>query len=96
MKAGLSPRTVLHHHRVIYEALKYTVKWGLVVRNVAEAVDAPRPERSQMNVMTPDDVPIFLDAAKGSPFYDFFFVKLFTGIITGGRPVKPDAVDLRW
>ncbi len=29
-KGGLSARTVLHHHRVLSEALAHAVKWGLV------------------------------------------------------------------
>jgi len=38
-KGGLSAQTVKHHHRVLSEALNHAVKWGLVIRNVANAVD---------------------------------------------------------
>lgn len=41
--AGLSARSVLHHHRVLSDALARAVKWGLVSRNPAKAVDPPRP-----------------------------------------------------
>ena len=50
-KGGLSSRTVHHHHRVLYEALRHGVKHGIIVRNVAEAVDPPlQGERFNPNV----------------------------------------------
>jgi Arm DNA-binding domain/Phage integrase, N-terminal SAM-like domain len=36
----LSPRTVLHHHRVLHEALAQAVRWGDLARN---PTDAGRP-----------------------------------------------------
>src|SRR5262249_51728525 len=41
-KGGLSARTVLHHHRVLREALHQAVRWQLLARNPADAVDPPR------------------------------------------------------
>ncbi|MCL6479626.1 MAG: Arm DNA-binding domain-containing protein, partial [Peptococcaceae bacterium] len=38
---GLSPTTVLFHHRIIHKALRQAVKWQLVGRNVADAVEPP-------------------------------------------------------
>lgn len=41
---GLSGRTVQYAHAVIHRALKQAVRWNLIVRNPADAVDAPRPQ----------------------------------------------------
>jgi len=38
---GLSPRTVQYVHVVMHRALKQAVRWGLVPRNITEAVDPP-------------------------------------------------------
>ena len=40
-EAGLAPRTVLHHHRVLREALAWAQRLQLVVTNPAEAVRPP-------------------------------------------------------
>lgn len=38
---GLSPRTVQYTHAVLHRALKQALRWGMVPRNVCEAVDRP-------------------------------------------------------
>ena len=50
-KGGLSAQTVLHHHRVLREALNQAVRWQLLARNPADAVEPPKPERQQMQVL---------------------------------------------
>ena len=47
-KGGLSAQTVLHFHRLLHRALGQAVKWQLLARNPADAVEAPRPERKEM------------------------------------------------
>jgi len=42
LDSGLSPRTVQYVHVLLYKALKQAVRWMLVPRNVAEAVDPPK------------------------------------------------------
>src|SRR5262249_21150710 len=41
-KEGLSDRSRLHTHRVVSKMLKHATQWGVVPRNVATMVDAPR------------------------------------------------------
>ncbi len=89
-KGGLSPRTVLHHHRVLSEALQHAVKWGLVARNVATAVDPPRPRTPQMVVMKPEEVKAFLESVRGSTHYPIFYLALATGMRRG------EILGLRW
>ena len=45
---GLSAQTVLHTHRGLREALNHAVKWGVLTRNPADAVDPPRPEDKEL------------------------------------------------
>lgn len=52
LQAGKSARSVRHLHVVLKLALKHAVRWGLVYRNVAEAVDPPRIH--QADVQPPD------------------------------------------
>ena len=45
---GLSPRTVHHLHRILKQALGQAVRWELLARNPADAVDPPKVERNAM------------------------------------------------
>jgi len=89
-KGGLSARSVLYHHRIISEALKHAVKMGLVARNIAEAVDPPRISRTRMNILKPEEISRFLDAARETRFYVFYCTLLYTGLRRG------EALALRW
>jgi integrase len=49
LDAGLSPSSVQCIHKTLHKALKQALRWGLVPRNVSEAVDPPsfvRPVRN--------------------------------------------------
>ena len=77
-KGGLSAQTVKHHHRVLYEALKHAVKHGLLIRNVGEAVDPPRPDGKEMSTLELDDVRTLLNAARETPYYTLFYTAIYT------------------
>ncbi|MCL6443602.1 MAG: site-specific integrase [Alicyclobacillus sp.] len=88
----LSARSILHAHRLIHSALDRALKWGLVARNVADAVDPPHPERHEITVWTPEDVAAFLEANEDAePRY---FVGFVLAIYTGMR--KGEILGLRW
>ncbi len=53
---GLSHRTVLHYHRLLHRVLAQAVKWKLVTRNVADAVDPPRPVHREMRALSEQQV----------------------------------------
>ncbi len=95
-KGGLSARSVQHLHRVLSEALNHAVKWGIVARNVANAVDPPRPVKKETATIAWEDVPRLLDEAKrlerssGLPYYMLFFTALHTGMRRG------ELLGLRW
>jgi integrase len=93
---GLSAQTVNHHHRVLSEALNHAVKWGLAIRNVASAVDPPRPFKREMATIQAEGIIRLLEEArkleKGSsiPYYTIFYTALHTGMRRG------ELLALRW
>jgi len=89
-KGGLSSTTVSHHHTCLHRALKMALRWGRISRNPADAVIPPRPQRSEMHTMTEDEINIFLEAAKKTPYYVLFYLALFTGMR------RSELLALRW
>jgi integrase len=90
LNEGLSARTVRYHHALIHVALQTAVKWGLVSRNVADAVDPPRIHRNEMQTWNEYEVNQFLEDAKESPYYPLFYTALFTGMR------RSELLALRW
>jgi integrase len=60
----LSRRTVFHAHRVLSEALKHAVRAGLIARNPADRTTPPKPERTEITTVAPDDMRKILDHLK--------------------------------
>ena len=87
---GLRPRTVLKHHRLLHEALSHAVRWQLIARNPADAVTAPRPERTEMRVMDADDTRQLLEEAANTLYHALIYVALATGARMG------ELLALRW
>ncbi|MBN2462361.1 MAG: site-specific integrase [Dehalococcoidia bacterium] len=89
-KGGLRSKTVRHHHVTLHDALESAVKWGLLSRNPADAVDPPRCQRSEMHTMNEDDIHTLLEAAKSTPYYALFYLALYTGMR------RSELLALRW
>ncbi len=87
---GQSARTALHCHRVLKQALGHALKWQLLARNPAEAVDPPRPERHEMPSFTSDEVRRLLSAADQTPHGPLVYVAVMTGLRMG------ELLGLRW
>lgn len=71
-------------------ALQTALKWGLVARNVADAVDPPRGGRTDMQTWNEYEMGTFLEAAKGTPYYCLFYLSLYTGAR------RSELLALRW
>ena len=87
---GLSPRTVHHMHRLIRQSLAQAVKWELLARNPADAVDPPRVERTAMNTYTLPQTGELIDAMRGTSL----FVPTLLAVLLGMR--RGEIAALRW
>jgi len=78
--------------------LSQAVKWQLILRNVADAVTAPRPRKREMMVFDRTQARTFLDAARGDRFEALYVLRGYrdeTGRAIGpqvGRP-RPQEGD---
>lgn len=88
--SGLSAKTVLQHHRVLSQALSHAVKWNLLARNVAQAVEPPRPVVKALRVLDGRAVQAFLEACKGTVYFPLFHLDIYTGLR------RSELLGLRW
>ncbi|MDA1270673.1 MAG: tyrosine-type recombinase/integrase [Chloroflexi bacterium] len=95
LEKGLGNRTVLHVHRVLRKALSDGVKWGVLVRNVADAATPPRPQNKEMEMWDTDTISEFIAITEGHRFRDFYLLALLTGLRRSELcGVKWESVDL--
>jgi integrase len=87
---GLSTATVLKVHTVMHGALRQAVKWGLVGRNVAEAVEPPRPVETEKRALTSEQIKALLAAAAGDRLEALYWIAIGTGLRQG------ELFALRW
>ncbi|MGE0607137.1 MAG: tyrosine recombinase XerC [Pirellulales bacterium] len=82
-QGGASARLRQQTHNVLRRALKQAVKWGMIPRNVCDAVDPPRVPRPTVTALTPDQTATLLDAAKGDRLEALFVVAVTSGLRQG-------------
>ena len=87
---GLADRTRLHVHRVVFTMLKHATQWGVVTRNVASLVDAPRVKALELEILTPEEIKIVLTALQGKPLYPIVATALGSGLR------RSELLALRW
>jgi integrase len=80
---GLSARSVLHHHRVLGEALRRAVKLQLLAVNPCDAVDPPRPVMVEAKVLDGAGMAALLAAAEGMRLHVPILAALLTGLRRG-------------
>lgn len=89
-RGGLSARTVLHHHRVLREALQQAVRWLLLSRNPADAVQPPRPERREIGALDRQQAADLIEAVKPTRLHLPVLLAIATGVRRG------EVLALRW
>ncbi len=65
-RSGASTYTCQLAHAVMHRAFKQAVKWGMVPRNVCDAVDPPRVAKVDIHPLSPEQVTVLLAAANDS------------------------------
>lgn len=89
-KGGLSARTVLALHRIIYSSLEQAVKWQLVIRNVAQAVEPPKAKKYQAKYLTDKQTEELIENSKNTEIY----IPIMLAIYTGAR--RGEILGLKW
>jgi integrase len=89
-ESGLSARTVRYLYSLMSQVLRYAVKQGILNRNVAQNTEPPKMERRELNTIRPEQINIFLEAARETPHYALFYLLLHTGLRRG------EALALKW
>jgi len=88
--ASLSPSTVHYMHRLLKQALSHAVRWQMLTRNPANAVDPPKVERAKMNTYDLDQTAELLDAVRNTRM----LVPVVLGVLCGLR--RGEIAALRW
>ncbi len=89
-KIGLADQTRRHVHRAIHRALGHAQQWGVVARNVAAMVDAPRVASREVETLSPAQIMTVLETLQGRPLHTIATVLLGTGLRRG------ELLALRW
>jgi integrase len=87
---GLAPRTVGHMHRVLKQALGQAVRWELLTRNPAEAVDPPKIDWKPMQTYDLPQTAELIEAVRETPL----LVPTLLAVLCGLR--RGEICALRW
>jgi integrase len=89
-KGGLAPTTVVYMHRLIKQALAQAVRWELLSRNPADAVDPPKVERGAMITFDMTQTADLLESLRGTRV----LIPVMLGALCGLR--RGEIAALRW
>ena len=89
-KGGLSAQTVLHHHRLIHSALEMAVRWQVLPRNVAAAVEPPKPQKKEMETLDGDGSLQLLEDSEGTWLHIPILLAVTNGLRLG------ECLGLQW
>lgn len=87
---GLSERTISHVHALLHLALRAAVKQELLLRNPMDLVTAPRPKRTEMRTLTPEEMQRLLEASLGTEVELLIHLAVHTGLR------RSEILGLRW
>ncbi len=87
---GRGARTVQLIHAVLHNVLKQAARERILGRNPLDAVERPKVEQAEMQILNEEQSRQFLFAASGSLFEAIFFLALVTGMREG------ELLGLKW
>ena len=90
LNRGLSAQTVLHHHRVLFQALRQAVRWDMLALNIMERVTPPRRTKPELRILTIEESLRLLDAAAGTDYHLPIHLAIYTGLR------RSEILGLRW
>lgn len=89
-RGGLSAQTILHLHRVLSEALKMAVRWQLLARNPADAVQPPAVQQKEVKALDAAQTAWLLELAEGTRLYLPIMLAVTAGLRRG------EILGLKW
>ena len=89
-KPKLSAKSIKNIHSVLHEALDKAVELKYIRYNVSDAATLPKVIKKEMHPVEGEKVKEFLNAIKGNPMENLFYVTSFTGLRQG------EALGLTW
>jgi len=90
LDSGLSGSTVQKLHHVMHKALARAVRWDLIPRNPADAVEAPKPSKKEMRPLSADEAKRLLEVASGDRLEALYVLAVHTGMRSG------ELLGLKW
>lgn len=90
LQKGLSARTVSLTHSVLHSALSQALRWNLVARNPADAVDPPRTQRREFRTLALEEAGRLLEGARSDRLYALYVLALTCGLR------QAELLGLRW
>lgn len=82
-KKGLSNKTILYFHRIIHCALNQAMKWQFIIRNVADCVDTPKPEKYKPLVLNNKEITELINVISNTDIYIPVVIAIYTGMRRG-------------
>ena len=79
----LSAKTIKNIHGVLHRALEQAYLSEEIKRNPSDRCTLPKVRRHKIEPMENEDITTFLEAIKGHPFENVYFITLFTGLRQG-------------
>jgi len=77
---GLAHRTVQYHYRILSKALDDAIRMGLIAVNPCKGIKAPKPPRTDIPAIGPDDLFKLLNAIRQSSYYLYYHTLILTGL----------------
>ena len=87
---GSSPRTVQYIYTTLRKALQDAVSDGLIPRNVADGIKAPKAKKKEINPLSPEQARAFLEAVRGDRLEALYSLAVQRGLRQG------ELLGLRW
>lgn len=83
LDAGLAPRTVRYIHVTLNKALKQAVADGLIPRNAASSVKAPKSQNKEIRPLDLEQVQAFFGAVSGERLEPLYVLAVTAGLREG-------------
>ena len=80
---GKSARLRQMVHATLHRALNVAIKWGVVVRNVAQAVERPNAPKTEIKVLTHDQARTLLKVAEDDRLHALYVLAVAAGMRSG-------------